>query len=325
LPSVRLLISIFLATIFILPAHAQDQVARGRYLATLGDCAGCHTAPHGPAFAGGLPFHAQFGTVYSTNITPDRDTGIGNWTAGQFYRALHEGIAADGKHLYPAFPYFYFNRVSRADSDALFAYLKTRTPVHREPTPNRLLFPFNIRAVMIFWNWLYLDRSRPKAPIGTSRQWRRGEYLVNGLGHCAACPTPKDPLFGDIKSKALTGAVVDNWFSANLTGNAIDGLGKWSHADLVTYLATGRNKYATAAGSMQEKVSSSTSHMTDADRQAIATYLKSLAPHKMARSKTPQARQMMAGEVVFAQHCKICEQLAEVPTRPGAGSQPEEP
>lgn len=321
----RLLISIFLATIFILPAHAQDQVARGRYLATLGDCAGCHTAPHGPAFAGGLPFHAQFGTVYSTNITPDRDTGIGNWTAGQFYRALHEGIAADGKHLYPAFPYFYFNRVSRADSDALFAYLKTRTPVHREPTPNRLLFPFNIRAVMIFWNWLYLDRSRPKAPIGTSRQWRRGEYLVNGLGHCAACHTPKDPLFGDIKSKALTGAVVDNWFSANLTGNAIDGLGKWSHADLVTYLATGRNKYATAAGSMQEKVSSSASHMTDADRQAIATYLKSLAPHKMARSQAPEAGQMAAGEAVFAQHCKICHQPPEEPIQPGAGSLPDYP
>src|SRR5581483_5934849 len=123
---------------FISQARAEDAVSRGHYLAILGDCAGCHTREHGPAYAGGLPFQAQFGTVYSTNITPDRKTGIGGWTADQFYRALHEGIAADGHHLYPAFPYVYFSRISRQESDDLFAFLKTQQPVSQPPTPNRL-------------------------------------------------------------------------------------------------------------------------------------------------------------------------------------------
>jgi mono/diheme cytochrome c family protein len=306
-----------LVCLFALPAVAQDHVARGRYLTVLGDCAGCHTSAHGPAYAGGLPFNAQFGTVYSTNITPDRKTGIGDWTADQFYRALHDGIAANGRHLYPAFPYAYFTRITRQDTDDLFAYLKTLKPVHQPPTPNRLIFPFNIRWGLTFWNWLYLDKTPPRLPANASPQWKRGEYLVNGLGHCAGCHTPKDILFGDKKDKALTGSVVDNWFSANLTGGDVDGLGKWSHAELVKYLATGRNTYATAAGSMQEKVTSSTSHMSDSDRAAIATYLKSLAPRKLAVAKPPHPDQMRAGEVVFVQHCVICHQPPGKPDQPG--------
>jgi mono/diheme cytochrome c family protein len=247
------------------PARADDAVARGRYLALLGDCAGCHSAAHEPAFSGGLPFTASFGTVFSTNITPDNDTGIGNWTEAQFYRALHQGIAADGSHLYPAFPYSYFTRISRADTDALFAYLKTLKPVDRPPTPNRLIFPFNIRALMIFWNWLYLDEE-------------------------------------------LAGTVVDNWFAANLTSDKQGGLGQWSHADLANYFATGRNRYATAAGSMQEKVTLSLSRLTDADRNAIATYLKSLPPRKQPSPKRPAAEQMAHGEALFVNHCAICHQ-----------------
>ncbi|MBN9590535.1 MAG: cytochrome c [Alphaproteobacteria bacterium] len=281
---------------------------RGRYLAVLGDCAGCHTRAHGAPFAGGLPFHAQFGTVYSTNITPDVKTGIGGWTQGQFYRALHDGIAADGSHLYPAFPYAYFRRLTRQDTADLYAYLRTLKPVHQPPTSNRLTFPFNIRALMTFWNWLYLPHDAPKPEMMKSAAWRRGEYLVNGLGHCGACHTPKNILFGDVTGKELTGAVVDHWFSANLTGSRAEGLGNWNEADLVIYLQTGRNRYATAAGSMQEKVTSSTSHMRQEDRTAIATYLKSLAPHRLNTRVAPDATRMAAGQAVFIQHCVVCHQ-----------------
>jgi mono/diheme cytochrome c family protein len=304
--------------------QAQDAVSRGRYLAILGDCAGCHTRAQGPAYSGGLSFNARFGTVYSTNITPDRDTGIGTWNEDQFYRALHEGVAADGRHLYPAFPYIYFTRISRQDSDDLFAFLKTLKPVHQDPTPNQLVFPFNLRWGLIFWNWLYLSRT-PPPDSARPAQWKRGEYLVNGLGHCAGCHTPKNLLFGDIQNKALTGGLADNWYAANLTGSAVDGLGKWSHDDLTKYLATGRNKYATAAGNMQEKVTLSTSHMTGDDRAAIATYLKSLPPQKMADSKIPDRKQMASGEAFFVQHCKICHQPPGQPDQPGPGPLPDYP
>jgi mono/diheme cytochrome c family protein len=287
------------------PARAAGDAARGRYLAILGDCSGCHTVPHGAPFAGGLAFHAQFGTVHSTNITPDPATGIGRWTADQFHRALHDGIAAGGRHLYPAFPYVYFRRLSRRDTDDLYAYLRTVKPVRRAPTPNRLVFPFNIRALMVFWNWLY-RHDAPPPDTARPAAWRRGEFLVNGIGHCAGCHTPKDILFGDINARALTGGLTQHWYSANLTGSRVDGLGKWSRDDVVTYLATGRNRFATAAGTMQEKVTSSTSRMRPQDRLAIATYLKSLPPRETGPRPKPDASRMAAGRAVFVEHCVIC-------------------
>jgi mono/diheme cytochrome c family protein len=318
----------FLAVVFAfaaaVPVHAADAL-RGKYLTILGDCAGCHTQVHRPAFTGGLPFNAQFGTVYSTNITPDPETGIGAWNADDFYRALHDGVAPGGKHLYPALPYAYFSRISRQDSNDLFAYLKSLSPVHRPPTPNKLIFPFNLRFGLVFWNALYLDRTTPANPGNASAEWKRGEYLVNGLGHCAACHTPKDILFGDIRSKPLAGGTVDHWFAANLNGDVVDGLGRWSHDDVVKFLATGRNKYATAAGSMQEKVTTSTSHMTDADRAAIATYLKSLAPRKTVGSRAPKPDRMSAGEVVFVKNCKVCHAPPGQPDQIGPGPLPDYP
>jgi len=299
------------------PLRAQDAMARGRYLAILGDCAGCHTVPHGAAYAGGLAFTAQFGTLYSSNITPDKQTGIGNWTGAQFYRALHEGIAADGHHLYPAFPYAHFTQLGRADTDALFAFLKTLKPVRSTPPPNRLYFPFNIRAMMTFWDWLFLKDARFQPDPSHSPAWNRGAFLVLGLGHCAACHTPKNILFGDEDVKALTGAVVDNWFSANLTGNRHAGLGQWSAADVAEYLKTGRNRYATAAGSMQEKVSGSTSRMTDTDRDAIAVYLKSLPGQRPAAPQQPPGEAMQAGRALFVASCAQCHQPPGHPQLPG--------
>jgi mono/diheme cytochrome c family protein len=312
-------------TVFAAPAMAQDAVSRGRYLAILGDCAGCHTHEHGPAFAGGFPLTTQFGTVYSTNITPDKKTGIGDWTADQFYRALHEGIAADGTHLYPAFPYVYFSRITRQDSDDLFAYLRTLKPVHQPPTPDKLIFPFNIRWGLIFWNWLYGPKAPPQFPANQTPQWKRGEYLVNGLGHCGGCHTPKNLLFGDKTSRPLGGGLVDNWFANNLTGRRKYGLGKWSQADVVKFLATGRNKYATAAGSMQEKVTLSTSHMTNADRAAIATYLKSLPGNGPTGTDLPDNKQMAAGKIVFVQNCQGCHAPPGEPDQPGPGPLPDYP
>jgi mono/diheme cytochrome c family protein len=284
----------------------EDAVARGRYLAVLGDCQACHTAGHRPPFSGGRGFGASFGTVYSSNITPDRETGIGTWTADQFYRALHEGIAADGRHLYPAFPYVYFARVTRKDSNALYAYLKTLKPIHAVTPRNRLRFPFNIRAGLAAWNALYLDRTPFKPDPSRSTAWNRGAYIVNGLGHCGECHTPKNALFGDELDKAFTGATAEGWFSSNLTADRREGLGGWSAQDIALYLETGRNAHAVAAGAMQEVITTSTGRMRDDDLAAITEYLKSL-PAKAAPHPSPASPSQMArGRAVFAQHCAVC-------------------
>ena len=295
------------------PARSEDMAARGKYLAIVGDCGGCHADGNGAPFIGGLPFTAAYGTIYSPNITPDKATGIGNWTADQFYRAMHDGIRADGAPLYPAFPFVYFTHVSRADSDAIFAYLKTLKPVHSVPPRNRLLFPFNIRALMWFWDAMFFDRKPYRATPAKSAQWNRGDYIVNGFGHCAACHTPKNILFGDKANKALAGETEEGWFSANLNGNTRDGLGKWSVSDIVQYLKIGRNRYASAAGAMQEKVTASTSRMNDADLNAIAVYLKNLPPIAEKPPATPNARAMQAGQTVFVEDCSACHMSAEAP------------
>jgi mono/diheme cytochrome c family protein len=307
------------ASLFMAPlAHAQGtDVSRGTYLAILGDCAGCHSVPHQPAYSGGLPFTAAFGTLYSTNITPDVKTGIGSWTADQFYRALHQGIAADGSHLYPAFPYPYLAELSRADTNDLFAFLKSQKPVVREPTPNKLIFPFNIRMVMMLWNWLFLKDQPFRPDPAQSAQWNRGKFLVTGPGHCAACHTPKNLMFGDEHENELTGTVLDNWFAANLTNDKTEGLGNWTAAEIDEYLTTGRNAHATAAGSMLDKVTGSTSRMTEPDRQAIAVYLKSLPPHSLGMVLPVSPAQMVRGQAVFTARCVTCHKpLQEVGALP---------
>lgn len=263
--------------LFAKTAGSQSVVDRGRYLATLGDCVVCHTAPRAaaPSFAGGYPLHAIFGTVYSTNITPDKQTGIGSWTSDQFFRALHDGVAADGHHLYPAFPYPYFRRVSRADSDALFAYLRTVKAQAFRPPPNRLMFPTNIRWLMVFWNTLFLQRS-PKAVAQGDSQWRRGADLVNGFGHCWGCHTPKTLLFSDEPGAFLRGGLIDGWFAPNLTGSQRTGLGRWTPQDITEFLKTGTNRFGRVTGSMQGVVRDSTSHWTENDRRSVSVYLKSL-------------------------------------------------
>jgi mono/diheme cytochrome c family protein len=313
----RLAISVLIAACLFLPSRADEAIGRGRYLAVLGDCAGCHTKPNGPAYAGGLSIKTPFGTIYSTNITPDRDTGLGKWTEADFYRALHDGIAPGGKHLYPAFPYIYFRRITQQDTSDLFAYLRSLKPIHREPTPNKLMFPMNLRFGLVFWNLLYFDKTPPRVAPRAAENQKRGDYLVNGLGHCAACHTPKTLLFGDESDKALGGGVVDHWFANSLAGGQTEGLGRWSQDELVQFLATGVNRHATAAGPMLEKVTASTGRMTAQDRAAIATYLKSLPPQKQAAFEPPRREQMARGRGLYLAHCQSCHAADGHPRIPG--------
>jgi mono/diheme cytochrome c family protein len=289
------------------PASAGD-AARGKYLAIIGDCEICHTAPDPNAkpYAGGFPLHAYFGTVYSTNITPDRQTGIGNWSSADFYRAVHDGVAADGHHLYPAFPYPYFSGISRVDSDALYAYLRTLAPVHAPPAQNRLIFPTNIRFLMMFWNWLFYPQSEFHPDPAKSADWNRGGDIAHGLGHCGGCHTPKNFFFSDEGGKVFQGDTVDGWYAPPLTGNRRTGLGDWSLADLEQYLQTGSNRFGRVIGSMRAVISDSTSRWSDADRHAVAVYLKSLPPASEKRPQKPSTAQMAAGESVYVADCSAC-------------------
>ena len=285
----------------------EDVVTRGKYLAVLGDCASCHTRKNGPAFAGGRGLDSGFGTIYSSNLTPDAQTGIGDWTADQFYRAMHKGRAADDSHLYPAFPYPYFTHMTRADVGAIYAYLRTVPAVTYTPPPNKLPFPLNIRGLMALWNALYFDEGEYKPDAAKSVQWNRGAYIVTGPGHCGGCHTPKNFLMADDNEHALAGNVQGTWFAADLSGEERGGLASWSAADIEEYLETGRNARAGASGSMQEVVELSTGRMTDADRAAIAAYLKDLPPSMPAEMPaTPDPAAMRAGEAIFADACASC-------------------
>jgi mono/diheme cytochrome c family protein len=280
---------------------------RGAYLAVLGDCQGCHTPQGKAAFSGGVPLGTPFGTIFTANITPDKDTGIGGWTDEQFYNALHNGISADGAHLYPAFPYPYFQRISREDSDALHAYLQTIPPVHNVPPPNKLPFPFNIRFLIALWNAANFDHTLAPVDNTKPQAWNRGAFLVWGPGHCGACHTPKNWMGGDKNSAMFTGGLLDYWATANLTGDTRSGLAKWSAEDITEYLKTGRNMHANASGSMQLVIEDSTSLMTDDDRAAIAAYLKTLAPGGMDQdTATPDAAAMKAGGTIYADTCAAC-------------------
>lgn len=282
------------------------QLQRGQYLVVAGDCISCHARPGGEALAGGLGLNTPFGTIYSSNITPDKQTGIGDWNADQFYRAMHDGIGAHGENLYPAFPYPWFRRVSREDVDAIFAFLQSTPPVHYEPPANQLPFPLNIRFMVKGWNLLFLKSDEFQSDPQQSVEWNRGAYLVEGLGHCAACHTPKNSLGAAKSDQALQGGRLDNWVAPDLTGNPRTGLGSWSAQDVTEFLHSGRNAHAAAGGSMAEVIEYSTSLLSDADIHSIATYLKSRAPGPSAAAVAPDAGAMRRGGAIYADVCAAC-------------------
>jgi mono/diheme cytochrome c family protein len=282
------------------------QLRRGQYLVAAGDCIACHQREGGEPFAGGLGLNTPFGVIYSPNITPDRNTGIGAWTSDQFYRAMHDGKDDQGDDLYPAFPYPWFRRVSREDDDAIFAYLTTVPAVNYTPPKNDLSFPLNFRSMVGAWNMLFLDSHNFQADPGQSAEWNRGAYLVTGLGHCGACHTPKNFLGADKSKQELQGGNLDNWVAPNLTGNTRTGLGSWSVDDIAEFLATGRNAHASAGGDMADVITHSTSHMSDADRRAIAVYLKSQPASPSVSSSAPDAAAMHRGAEIYSDVCASC-------------------
>jgi mono/diheme cytochrome c family protein len=289
-----------------------ELIARGRYLVVLGDCVACHADPtRGDSpFGGGRPIATPFGTLVAPNISPDRETGIGNWTDRQFDDALRRGRLPNGKRLYPAMPFPYYTRISGADVRAIRAYLNTVAPVHHAVVSNRLPFPFSIRAIMIFWDWLYFRPGEWKPRPDKSPAWNRGDFLVEGLGHCGACHTPKTFLGGDVRRRFLQGYTLQGWFAPDLTRDVARGLAAWDAADIAEYLRTGHNRLAAASGPMSEEVSDSSSRMTDADLEAIATYLEDQRGGSSRSTPIPPSDpQMLAGAAIYRDQCSACHQI----------------
>ena len=283
------------------------QVEHGKYLVEAGDCQACHTNKGGRPFAGDRPIETPFGVIYSPNITPDRETGIGAWTDDQFYRALHEGIADDGSHLYPAFPYPWYTKVTRDDALAIRAYLNSLDPVKAERRPNALDWPLNYREVMAGWNEIFFKEGEFSPDPKKSAEWNRGAYLVEALGHCGACHTPTN-VFGAAKSgEHLQGGTLQDWYAPDLAGELRSGLGNWSADDIVQFLKVGRNNRTAAYGPMAEVITNSTSKLNDGDLKAIATYLKDMsAPPSAKKPSKPDSKLVRAGEAIYIDNCSAC-------------------
>jgi mono/diheme cytochrome c family protein len=282
------------------------QLRRGQYLVAAGDCMSCHLRDGGEPLAGGLGLKTPFGVIYTPNITSDKETGIGDWSSDQFYRAMHDGIDDEGKNLYPAFPYPWFRLVSREDSDAILAFLKTTPAVKYTPPKNHLPFPLNFRSTVKGWNLLYLNSRDFQSDPNQSSEWNRGAYFVNGLGHCGGCHTPKNVLGADKTKLNLHGATLDNWVAPDLTANDRTGLGAWSIDDVTEYLRTGRNAHAGAGGAMADVITYSTSLMNDADLHAMALYLKSQGASPSAAHIRPDDGAMRRGAEIYSDACASC-------------------
>jgi mono/diheme cytochrome c family protein len=273
-------------------ARAADDAAlieKGRYLAIAGDCVACHTRPGGKPFAGGESLQTPFGAILATNITPSKSAGIGEYTLAQFADALRKGIRADGKHLYPAMPYTAYSLVTDDDVNALYAYfMHAVEPVDAASPQTSLPFPFNIRLLMVVWNFLFLEDKRFKPDADRSEAWNRGAYLVRGLAHCGTCHTPRNFLMGEKQSRALAGEDLGTWHASNVTSDADSGIGAWSEQELVDYFKLGRaGSKAQAAGPMTEAIDYSLRHLSDDDLRAIAGYLKTVPPIRDAGDSRP--------------------------------------
>jgi mono/diheme cytochrome c family protein len=291
-------------------AASANEIKEGEYLARAGDCISCHTAQDGAAYAGGLRLDTPFGYLLSPNITPDRETGIGRWTGEDFYRAMHDGVNIHNQDMYPVMPYTFYTKVTRKDCNAIYAYLRTLTPVRNAVEMNHLRFPFDYRRTMGFWRELYFTEGTFQPDPRRTPSWNRGGYLVEGLGHCSACHSPRNALGGIERNKQFTGAAIDGWFALNLTSNLSTGLGDWTTEDIVNYLKTGSSKQkSTTLGPMAEVVKNSLRYLTDADLSAMAEYLKSLPPNSSLRTEAPVPDPTRRkGAILYMDHCGGCHQ-----------------
>jgi mono/diheme cytochrome c family protein len=286
-----------------------DRIERGRYLAVLADCAACHTALGGQPYAGGLALETPFGKLVAPNITPDRDTGIGAWTDDEFVATMHDGRGRGGIRLFPAMPYPAYTKMTRDDVLLIRAYLATVKPVHNAIIANQLPFPLNIRANLLFWNFLNFTPGRFQDNPQKSAEWNRGAYIVEGAGHCGTCHTPKTLLGGDKTGTPLAGATLQGWFAPDITTDPRKGIGNWSHEDLVAYLKTGANDWTLASGPMAEAVVHSTSKMTAEDVAAIATYLKDSGAGGTESNPavvSSDDKAMRVGLAIYKDSCAAC-------------------
>jgi mono/diheme cytochrome c family protein len=286
-------------------------IARGAYLARAGNCMTCHTARGGAAYAGGRGIETPFGTVYASNLTPDEKTGIGSWSAEHFWRALHNGRSKDGRLLYPAFPYPNYTQVTREDSDALYAFLRSLPAVTRDSTPHALRWPYGTQAALAVWRALYFSPGVHQADKAQSADWNRGAYLVRGLGHCAACHTARNALGATDDKLDLAGSAIpmQNWYAPSLTAAHEAGVADWEVRDIVRLLQTGVSSRGSATGPMAEVVLQSTQHLSSEDLNAVAVYLKALpaapAPEVPAPPVVSSQRAERAAQL-YADHCAQC-------------------
>ncbi len=308
----------------------QELVQRGAYLARAGDCSACHTAQEEDPFAGGLPISTPIGMIYSTNITPELETGIGRYSMDDFVKVMREGVAKDGHRLYPAMPYTSYAKLSQEDLFALYAYVtQGLEPVRNPNRRTHLSWPLSMRSLMAVWNGLYFKKGEYVADPDKSASWNRGAYLVQGLGHCGGCHTPRG-FAGQEKADSeqsgrlyLAGASLDNWHASPLTGDVETGLHAWSKDEIVESLRTGRTSRVAAIGVMAEVVGKSTQYLTDQDLMSIAEYLKSLpasnndgqgnaASARQASDATAATQALRAGDTgmrgsrVYLDNCNAC-------------------
>lgn len=286
------------------------QVARGAYLALAGNCAGCHTARGGEAYAGGRAIDTPFGTVHSSNLTPDAEHGLGRWTPAHFRRAMRHGRSFDGRLLLPAFPYEQYTLLNRADLDALFAYLQSLRPVAKPAPRHALRFPFDQQATLAVWRALYFRPATWQADPARSAAWNRGAYLVQALGHCGACHADRNAMGASRDAQALGGGLIAGqpWYAPSLRAPSEGGVQTWAVDDIVALLKTGTSRGGSMLGPMADVVYRSTQHLQVDDLRAMAEYLQALTvrPARVAPARDPEGGQMDAGARLYEEHCAVC-------------------
>jgi len=306
------------------PATSLDPalVSRGEYVARLSDCVACHSLPDGKPFAGGLQMATPLGAIHATNVTPDRETGIGNYSLADFDRAVRHGVAPGGRRLYPAMPYPSYAKLSDDDVKALYAFFMNGVqPARQANIPSDIPWPLNMRWPIALWNGMFAADTPYAAKTGQDALWNRGAYIVQGPGHCGSCHTPRGLAFNEkaldeAGKPFLAGALLDGWYAPSLRGDHNTGLGRWSEAEIVQFLKTGRNQHAVVYGSMTEAFNNSTQFMSDDDLGAIARYLKSL-PGDPQRDGTPWQYQAVSaatrlaspGAHTYVTRCASCHGL----------------
>ncbi len=299
------------------PQAKLDQVIKGQYLTAAGDCYACHTVRGSEPYAGGLEMATPFGKIYTPNISPDPEFGIGKWSADDFWRTMHDGKSKDGSYLYPAMPYTNYTKVTREDSDAIYAYFMSLKPINVKSRPHEMRFPYNQRELMAGWRTLYFKAAEFKEDPKQSKEWNRGAYLVEGLGHCNACHATRNMLGAIAQDDDYSGGLipVQNWYAPSLTSSRESGLGDWDLKEIVELLRTGVSPRGAVFGPMAAVVQHSLQELSMVDLTAMATYLKAQSEKQAATSLLHTGvseglteTMMKTGAKVYKDHCESCHQ-----------------